>query len=56
MAETVLLQEMAMLYVIVQNTSKELVANKVTEIDSLRPLNYVIFQDLHSKFKIIFLF
>ena len=32
-----------MLYVIVQNTSKELVANKVTEIDSLRPLNYVRF-------------
>ena len=32
---------MAMLHVIVQNTSKELVANKVTEIDSLRPLNYV---------------
>ena len=40
-AETALFQTMAMLHVIVQNTSKELVANKVTEIDSLRPLNYV---------------
>ena len=30
-----------MLRVIVQNTSKELVANKVTKIDSLRPPNYV---------------
>ena len=56
-AETALLQNMAMLHVIVQNTSKELVANKVTKIDSLRPLNYVnIFQDFHSKVKIIFLF
>ena len=46
---------MAMLHVIVQNTSKELVANTVTKIDSLRPLNF-IFQDFHSKVKIIFLF
>ena len=32
---------MAMLHVIVQNTSKELVANRVSKIDSLRPLNYI---------------
>ena len=46
-AETALLQKMAMLHVIVQNTSKELVAKKVTKIDSWRPLNYVIFKDFH---------
>ena len=52
---------MAMFHVIVQNTSKELVANKVSKTDSLRPSNNVnitlhIFQDFHSKVKLIFLF
>ena len=49
---------MAMFHVIVQNTSKELVANKVSKTDSLRPSNNVniIFQDFHSNVKLIFLF
>ena len=42
---------MAMLHVIVQNTSKELVANKVTKIDSLYCVHLIMYYISRFSFK-----